>query len=208
MAYILGYFASDGCMYRNKRGSCYVSFTSTDIELIESVKQLMNVSNRVENYKRLKKTWKTRYVLQIGSKKLYERLLRIGFTSNKSLTLIFPNVPDEMLAHFLRGYFDGDGSVSFTFYKRKIRDSFQKVFTLRLRCGSKNFIEILRKKLISTAGVGNGHLYFHSRAYELVYSIKDVVKLYRFMYPLNNPPCLERKRDKLMQGIISYGIEV
>ena len=34
MAYILGYFASDGTMYKNKKGSCYLAFTSSDLELI------------------------------------------------------------------------------------------------------------------------------------------------------------------------------
>lgn len=209
MAYILGYFAADGTMYKNKRGSCYIAFTSTDKPLIELVKKQMNVANAIESYNNPARNWKTRYVLQIGSKKLYERLLKLGFTANKSLSLVFPDVPDNVLGHFLRGYFDGDGSVSFAFYKRKNRNNnLQKVFDIRLRCGSKNFIESLQKKLVYTASVSNGRLYFHSRAYELVYRTKDVIKLYGFMYQADNLPCLERKRNILKEGIKSYGIEV
>jgi hypothetical protein len=40
MAYVLGYFAADGCMFINPRGSKYVSFTSTDREILEKVKRL------------------------------------------------------------------------------------------------------------------------------------------------------------------------
>lgn len=208
MAYVLGYFAADGTMYQNKRGSCYVAFTSTDRELIELIKRLMNASNTIESYSNPKKDWKTRYVLQIGSKNIYKRLLELGFTPRKSLTLIFPEIPDDILGAFLRGYFDGDGSASFAFYKRKNRHNPQKVLNIRLRCGSKNFIEILQKKLVSVADISKGHLYFHSRAYELVYVTKDVIKLYSFMYPSDNLPYLERKREILRNGIRSYGIEV
>ena len=35
----------------------------------------------------------------------------MGITANKSLTLPFPNVPDEYLASFVRGVIDGDGWV-------------------------------------------------------------------------------------------------
>lgn len=177
-----------------------------DKQLIRLVKRIMSTSNKIEVYQSKGNT-KLRYTIQIGSKKLYEKLLKLGFTPNKSLTLVFPNIPDNVLRHFLRGYFDGDGSTSLAFYKRKNRNSLQKVFNIRLRCGSKIFIEILQKKIASLAGV-NGRLYFHSRAYELVYNNKGVVKLYRFMYPASDLPSLKRKKEILEKGIRSYGIEV
>ena len=201
MAYILGYFASDGCMYQNKRGSCYISFTSTDIELIELVKQLMGVSNRVERYQSPKKTWKIRYVLQIGSKKLYERLLRIGFTSNKSLTLIFPEVPDEMLAHFLR-YFDGDGCATFNDRLRKDRNNMiYSNLLIRFTCGNQNFLKTIQTKLKFALGI-QGSLFPHgATAYDLAYSTQDVIKLYSFLYPNAGVPCLRRKQVILSRGI-------
>ena len=39
MAYILGYFAADGTMIKNKRGAHYIEFQSTDKELIVGVKK-------------------------------------------------------------------------------------------------------------------------------------------------------------------------
>ena len=33
MAYVLGYFAADGCMIKNKRGAHYIEFTSIDKRL-------------------------------------------------------------------------------------------------------------------------------------------------------------------------------
>lgn len=38
----------------------------------------------------------------------------IGMTQNKSLTLEFPAIDPSLYSHFIRGYFDGDGSVCFS----------------------------------------------------------------------------------------------
>ncbi|MBI2338497.1 hypothetical protein HYU95_04930 [Candidatus Daviesbacteria bacterium] len=209
MAYVLGYFAADGSMYKNKRRSCYIAFTSTDEELINLIKKIMSVSNAIENYKNPYKTWKRRYVLQIGSRKLFLKLIELGFTPRKSLTLKFPKeLPNELLRHFVRGYFDGDGCASFVHYKRKDRKNLQKFLNIRIRCGCKKFIQTLRDKITAAIGIEKGRLYFHSDAYELVYSARNVVKLYRFMYPTINMPCLERKRMILKRGLSSYGLEV
>lgn len=205
MAYVLGYFAADGTMYKNKRGSHYIAFTSTDAELIKDVKSAMNASNAVEKYDHPGKLWKTRFTLQVGSKKIYQRFLELGLTPKKSLTLTLPNIPNDFLGHFLRGYFDGDGCVSFALYKRKDRSGLRKIFNIRLRCGSKSFVEALRRRLTKVMGVEKGSLYFHSRAYELVYSTKNVIKLFRFMYPGENLLCLERKFKILKEGINSLG---
>ena len=49
------------------------------------------------------------------SQKTVNDLKRLGCIENKSLVLTFPTydqVPEELIYHFIRGYFDGDGSVS------------------------------------------------------------------------------------------------
>ena len=167
----------------------------------------MEVTNKIELYDP-GRNWRLRYTLQIGSKKIYAKLTELGFTPNKSLILQYPPIPDEYICHFLRGYFDGDGCVSFGYYDRKGRKDKQKVFTIRLRCGSKQFLEELRKELSEKIKTNSGKLYFHSRAYELVYNSRDVIKLYSFIYPTDNVPYLKRKRDILREGIKSFGIEV
>lgn len=206
MAYILGYFAADGSMYKNKRGSCYVSFTSTDKELIQLVKLLTQASNAIESYKNPNHNWKQRYVLQIGSKKLYNKLLQLDFTPKKSLTLSFPVIPETFLGDFLRGYFDGDGCASFAYYKRKQRNTVQKILNIRIRCGSKKFIQKLQNKITKVTQIATGRLYFHGGAYELVYGAKDVLKLYSFMYPKSDVPCLQRKRNILIKGFEAFNL--
>ena len=67
-------------------------------------------------------------------KKLTEDLINKGCVPNKSLILKFPTsdiVPDNLIFHFMRGYFDGDGWIGF--------DS-KKTFHRTNITGTKNFI--------------------------------------------------------------------
>jgi intein/homing endonuclease len=65
--------------------------------------------------------------------KIYNDLLKFGLTPNKSLTLQFPDVPKEYVRHFVRGCWDGDGSVYFEKRANRIKASYVS--------GSKKFIE-------------------------------------------------------------------
>lgn len=190
MAYVLGFFAADGCMYRNPRGSYYIGFTSTDPELIILVKKLMQVSNAIETRHRHPRH-KISYTVQIGSRTLFERLEGLGFTTRKSQTLRLPEVPSEVLGDFVRGYFDGDGNVYYG----------QKNLTARFISGSRAFLSSLQKKLSQEGIVGLGSLYAHGPgAYILVYSTGNARQLYSFMYPSSAVPCLQRKRQVFQQA--------
>lgn len=52
---------------------------------------------------------------------MFEDLIKQGCIPNKSLVLTFPNkhqVPENLINHFIRGYFDGDGSISYGIRER------------------------------------------------------------------------------------------
>lgn len=61
------------------------------------------------------------YRWMISNKNLWEKLNSLGCTPQKSLTLIFPKKEiffnEELLIPFIRGYFDGDGCISYQCYK-------------------------------------------------------------------------------------------
>lgn len=55
--------------------------------------------------------------LTVTDKHFKEQLLRCGCVPQKSTILTFPSesiVPKELIKHFIRGYVDGDGCISFT----------------------------------------------------------------------------------------------
>ena len=57
-------------------------------------------------------TYKNQYRLLIFNKHMCETLESVGMMPNKSLKLQFPDIKPELYPHFIRGYFDGDGSIS------------------------------------------------------------------------------------------------
>lgn len=209
MAYILGFFAADGTLtFNRKRKNHYIEFTSIDYEILEKIRKLIKSRHKIGTKKRESK-WKKAYRLQIGSKEIFKDLIHLGFTPNKSLTVVFPIVPADYLNHFIRGYFDGDGYCSFCRYKRKDRPSRGRAILTGFVSGSRIFLEKLRDVLRKYAGTNGGTLHFHDGGYRLVYSFKDSQKVYSFLYKnLNNILYLKRKFLNFEQAFKKYGLVV
>jgi hypothetical protein len=107
MAYRLGYWFADGNMYSQWSCKSYVvSIGSKDVEHLEVLRGIIGVG------KLTRITGSDVFKLVICRKEMYDDLLRLGGTERKSLTLAWPEVPVEYLAHFVRGYIDGDGSLT------------------------------------------------------------------------------------------------
>lgn len=192
MAYVLGFFAADGCMIKNNRGAHFIEFHIIDKDILVKIKNLLNSDNKIST--RTGKTiWKTGYRLQIGSKEMFEDLLSLGMTPHKSKTIKLPQVPDKYFSHFIRGYFDGDGNVYIHKRKdRKGRLSLLSGFT----CGSKVFLEKLFFKLRKIADIKGGTLYCKKDSYYCLYfSTQDSSGLYRFMYNKSGDLLLSRKKE-------------
>lgn len=208
MAYALGFFAADGTLtYNRKRKNYYVEFASTDLEILRKIKKVFCSKHKISTRKYTKPKWQEAYRIQIGSKKIFQDLVRRGFTSNKSLQMVFPTVSNFCLSHFVRGYFDGDGYCFFSHYKRKDRLSIAKVILSGFVSGSRIFLETLKQKLKERAGLVGGTLYYHSRGYRLVYSLRDSQKLYNFMYKdIDKIIYLKRKFLNFQKIIKDYGV--
>ncbi|MDO8570230.1 MAG: LAGLIDADG family homing endonuclease, partial [Candidatus Daviesbacteria bacterium] len=195
MAYVLGFFTADGNMIKNKRGAHFVSFYSTDRDLLEKVKLNLKSNLKVSARKINPKypNHKQSYVLQIGSKEIFNDLLSLGMTPNKSLTIIMPVVPKKFLPHFLRGYFDGDGHVSVSTYQQKDRKNKSTVIITGFTSGSKKFLVELMKVLKKSKIIEGGTLY-KTDGYHLCFSTHDSLKLYNFMYQKEKDLYLARKK--------------
>jgi len=201
MAYVFGYFAADGGMTYNARGAYYLEFNSADEALILLVRILLDSNHMISKRVRKKEKWKQIYRLQIGSKEMFEDLLRLGMTPAKSKTLQFPEVPNRYLKDFVRGYFDGDGCIYFKKHFAKDRSKMRWVFQSRFTSGCRTFLKQLHETLINN-GIQKGFIYVKKRGYDLVFSHHDSIALYNLMY--NNAPAglqLKRKRDIFEEAI-------
>lgn len=183
MAYIVGYFAADGTMIRNRRGGCYIEFHSTDRCLIEMTRTILGSSHSIGvRQPRMHTKSKTSYRLQIGSKEFFQDLSALGFVPNKSNILQFPNIPPMYVSAFVRGYFDGDGCVYYKMHKFADRKRPRWILMTTFCCGSRDFLEDLHRNL-KRSGIKGGSLKSKTfGAYDLALSFRDSLALYQLMY--------------------------
>ncbi|OIO79480.1 MAG: hypothetical protein COW11_02770 [Candidatus Omnitrophica bacterium CG12_big_fil_rev_8_21_14_0_65_43_15] len=202
MAYVLGYFAADGGVFTNSGGSRYIHFVSTDYELLEKVKRLLFSKHKIASKKTYGQNRKAAFLLQIGCKEIYEDLIGMGFTPNKSSRLKLPEMPKRYLRHFIRGYFDGDGSIMHGYYRRKNRNNKLNPYTLTcFACANRDFLRDISKTLSGRLGVSVG--YVDKRGTHLYYAKRDSAKLFHYMYKgVSSRLYLERKFNKFQKAII------
>lgn len=112
-AYFLGLMYADGNNYVNVPHSYEISIKlqEQDKIILEKFRDQICPNTQIK-YVIDKTTSNTYCLLKINSKKLSQQLSLLGCIPNKSLTLTFPNfLEDRLINHFIRGYFDGDGSI-------------------------------------------------------------------------------------------------
>lgn len=201
MAYVLGYFAADGCMFVNPRGSHYFSFSSTDRELLEKVKRLLESKHKISIKKLQNKKWKTSFMLQVGSRQMYNDLRKLGFVPNKEFRLKLPKVPKRYMRHFVRGYFDGDGSIICGYFRRRDRaNKMTPYVSTCFACANLNFLKHLSETLSKNIGMRKG--YIDTKDGHLNYSKFDSFKLFRYMYKgVSERQYLKRKYTKFLEAI-------
>jgi len=188
MAYVFGFWIADGYMRHEK--SYRIVFNSNDYDLLLWIKKCLKSAHPI--YRRKNGIG---YQLIIFSKRMYSQLQNLGGKRCKSKNIIFPQMPRKYLPDFIRGYFDGDGSVFYTTYihtkikkpRRELRSNFTS--------GSLKFLEDLQNILVSTLGFIKKKIcsYNEGSSWKLGYGTKDTMKLLKFMYYQNYPIALERK---------------
>ena len=197
MAYVLGFIVADGALIHTKRDTFFTEIQSTDKEIIYDIRSCMELDLKVGEVCRTRPGWKKAYRLQIGSKRIYKDLESLGLFPRKSMNIRLPPVPSKHFASFLRGYFDGDGSVSLLVPRS--RNSKSPVLTTRFTSGSKMILVEIKDRLRRSISV-SGSLCYYSRAWRLVYATKDSEKLFYYMYSKKTVDgnkdliCLRRKR--------------
>ncbi|HRH55724.1 MAG TPA: LAGLIDADG family homing endonuclease [Candidatus Paceibacterota bacterium] len=208
MAYVLGFFAADGSMLKNSRGSCFIEFTITDRVVIDYIRSVAGSDHAISIRER-GGNCRTAYRLQIGSKRWFDDLNQLGFTQAKSKTLAFPRVPKEYESAFIRGYFDGDGCVYFKELKFADRAKKRRILMTTFTSGSKVFLVSLWQ-VLKKHDVQGGSIRRKERGFDLALSHKDSLALYKLIYHTGSTTGfrLPRKQVLLKKALESlYGKE-
>lgn len=117
-AYFLGFLYADGC---NTMNSVKIQVSETDKDILLKLRNRINSNCKIlpckpSIVKNGNKSYisKKSYVLWLNSRYLCNKLLERGCMPRKTFKLIFPKsriLPKKLIRHFIRGYFDGDGSM-------------------------------------------------------------------------------------------------
>lgn len=199
-AYWLGFLYADGNVYIQKGKNGQSKGGRVEISLQESdmyhLKKLLNDISADDDFPIDKKTTQLNdktyisYRVLLNSIDMCKQLIAHGCVPQKSLILKPPNIDDKLICHFIRGYFDGDGCVS---YNSINHNSIANIL------GTKEIIEYIRDKSgilsknIRCLKNGITHsLYFDSNS--------DLVIFYNYIYN-DASVYLDRKKDKYDQFI-------
>lgn len=183
MAYTLGYIFADGCLeYYPRFRQKYVSIASTDKNTLERLRDWMGSEHTISSRKSPHANGSRIFTLRIGNGTLYDSLILKGLYPRKSLTVPFPSIPEEMLPHFVRGYFDGDGCVALEKVTRKSGAIRPRKLNVIFTSGSETFLRDLSSTLEKLAAVKPQNIIRAWTAFQLRYSTTDSEALFRFMY--------------------------
>ena len=115
-AYLLGFYAADGSI-DEKRKTLRVHLQSGDSEIVYLFKDSISPDARtftvaphiVTGRNGMKVNAHASFGVDITSSKLCNALVDLGIGYNKSVAeLKIPSIPEDLVKHFIRGYFDGD----------------------------------------------------------------------------------------------------
>ena len=111
-AYFLGFFFADGS--NTDKNLIKIRLSSIDEEILEKFNKILDSNYPIKHEGPSKvKDYICHEVakLEINSYRLSRRLEELGSPNHKTYILQFPDyIPNNLIRHFIRGYFDGDGT--------------------------------------------------------------------------------------------------
>ena len=123
-AYWFGFLTADGWINKSKKTNAGV----VGIELqYGDIGHLKKFNKSIGGNYQITDRWRTcslstknpnkkhhTCVIRIFSITMYETLCNLGFSNNKSYDFHIPEIREDLIRHYIRGYFDGDGCLCFT----------------------------------------------------------------------------------------------
>lgn len=196
-AYWLGFLYADGCVVAKK--GTYGEFKGIHIELALKAEDDYHIYNFAQciksshplKYRNTKCNGKLfpSCRISIGSVKMGKDLIKWGCTPNKSLTLVYPEkLDDKYFCDFLRGYFDGDGCLSFT--EKETKYNYRASMN-----GTYEFLTEIKNKLEKLGVFTRGVKSTKSKTFDLTISSYNLADFYNLLYG-NAEYFLGRKLDK------------
>lgn len=167
-AYWLGFIYADGCVMKKKGGSDILSITLK----IDDYVQLYNFCDFLNLNNKKVALYRDVCRLEVSSNKIVKDLINHGVLYRKTFQLNFPNIDNLLIKHFIRGYFDGDGSIT-------VNDK-NVIFKL---IGTENFIKGVQRYFMDTLKLTEVKLIIDSNMFNYYKNgRKQVTKIMEHLY--------------------------
>ena len=198
-AYLLGFFYADGTISSNGRIS--VRIQSDDAYIVNLFQKAMSPSIPISvidcqigcKIRKLQVCWR------VTSKEISKSFLKLGIGPRKTYADVeFPEIPDEMYKHFIRGYFDGDGCISRPWFSKNKQGQRVTIVSTWFKLLKK--IEDILKQDAEILNIS----YYNKKGKTCDYfclnisSNKSCDKFYHYLYD-NSNYFLERKKEKFKE---------
>ncbi len=195
MSYVLGFIVADGCITVSKdkkKNPFALNITSIDLKHLHAIRRILESDHKIS--KKSQKINKSGYQLQFRNSTITKDLISLGIRPRKTYNLKPIKIPNKYFPDFVRGFFDGDGTVhvykvngapqikaGFVSISLSFIREFNKSLCNRLKISSKSIHQNISK---------NGGM----TRYDISFYIDDCGKLEKFMYKNNPVLYLPRKR--------------
>jgi hypothetical protein len=192
-AYFLGFLAADGCVRIEKKsqnGYSYCIRLELKVEdkyIIEKLRDELKSDLTVKEYigqsgfknKKYNKLKRNAYI-SFYSKKIFNDLAKLGIHPGKTFNLSkLPCLNPTMMKHYIRGFFDGDGTVY-------INKSYAEPRTIFGFYGTNSFLNSLQDYLIDINILNKKRKIFKKKVEKVSFvtysTINDINNFYHYIY--------------------------
>lgn len=191
-AYLLGFITADGCVYNGSNKTSFrfqMNLKESDSYVLDFLQKEIESDYKIQ-FKEVafdKSGKKSRSaLLKINSTAFCKDLISLNVVPRKSMKESIPlkKIPKEFLRYFVLGYFDGDGSISYT-------KSSPHISIL----GSKKMCKQLNKIFVDNGIDQNVFFDRNKKIFGLrINNTKNKIKLYNFLYK-DHVFFLKRKKE-------------
>jgi len=199
--YWAGFIAADGNVMNNSNTRSYfltIKLSKKDKNHLEQFRKCIQTNATIKDKTHpskyyLDRYWKKTYssTIVLNSKYLVNSLTKYNIIPNKTKIYEFPQILKEhkFVNSFIRGYLDGDGSISFK--NESLRINFY---------GTQNCLTNISEVITNECGISIHSPFKNRTIYSLEYNSQDAVLLAKWLYKKQNI-YLERK-FKLIENLI------
>lgn len=193
-AYFLGFLYADGNIHGNMM---QLVLHPKDENILIKFKDIIKYEGEIRNDRGYRR-------LNICNAELSSDLIKLGCIPQKTFKLKFPTpeqVPNHLIRHFMRGYFDGDGCITYHFKKNTEKVIQWKVDVISCF----DFITEYKNNFTKFTNIDKVYLRKEPRREKPIYIMttmaqtnKRLLKIFDFFYK-DATVFLERKRNKFIE---------